>query len=382
MVQKNIKAKKILLVTHNARFLVQFELNDIELLKEMGYEVHSATNFHDETMIANAADILKSHGVIIHQIDIQRKPWHIISQIRGYKQLKELLNSEKFSMMHCHTPMGGVIGRMAAKSVGFCPVIYTAHGFHFYKGCPKKNILFYKTIEKHFAKYTDGLITINKEDYSAANEFNIRGKSYLVHGVGVNLKEINNTIVDRTEMRKELDIPLNAFVYISVGEINNNKNHETAIRAFAKLNLANAYYLICGTGPNQQKLIDLSKELGVYDKVKFLGFRDDVIKILKISDCFVFPSYREGLSVALMEAMASGLPCIASSIRGNVDLLSNSKFLFDPRNSDELCECEKKVMIAELRKNEIEKNSKTLELYSIENVTTEMKNIYTEIANY
>lgn len=371
--------KKILFVTHNGRFLVQFELNDIRILQDMGYEVHCATNFKGELMRVDAEQTLKEHGVICHQIDIERSPLKMWQNTRAYSQLKSLLRSEDFAGVHCHTPMGGVIGRLAASATHTAPVIYTAHGFHFYKGCPLKNRLIYQTAETFLARYTDAQITINQEDFAAAQKFPLRGKAYYVPGIGVDVKKISSVQVDRATKRAELGIPQDAFVFISVGELNENKNHATVIRTLAKADIPNSYYLICGEGKLKQQHFELAQKLGISEKVKLLGFRTDVSEILRACDCFVFPSFREGLSVSLMEAMAAGLPCIASRIRGNVDLLENSRYLFEPADENALCQLLKDAANDVQTEQECAQNREMLKRYDTENVSEYMKCVYMEV---
>jgi glycosyltransferase EpsD len=125
----------------------------------------------------------------------------------------------------------------------------------------------------------------------------------------------------RIKKRRELNIPENSFVILSVGELNKNKNHETVIRALSKITNKNILYFICGQGMLKNYLIELIQELGLSNQVKLLGFRNDLEEIYQTADLFAFPSYREGLSVSLMEAMASGLPIVCSDIRGNRDLV-------------------------------------------------------------
>lgn len=368
--------KKVLFVTHNGRFLVQFELNDIRILQEMGYEVHCATNFKNETMRTDAEKTLVEHGVICHQIEIARSPLNVKENIKAYRQLRELMYDKKFDGVHCHTPMGGVIGRLAAEATKTKHVLYTAHGFHFYEGCSLKNRLFYQTTETFLARYTDAQITINHEDFEAAKKFPLRGKAYYVPGIGVKVKELANKKVEREKIRKELDVPRDSYVFISVGELNENKNHATVIRAFAKAGIPNSYYLICGEGKLKNKHLELAKKLGVADRVKLLGFRTDVEEILKACDSFVFPSIREGLSVSLMEAMAAGLPCIASRIRGNVDLLAESRYLFDPTDEEKICRLMKEAAEGIGVDEERLKNESTMKLYDIQNVSGCMAEIY------
>lgn len=368
--------KKVLIVAHYSRFLVQFELNDVKLLQGMGYEVHYATNFEHEDMYADAVQVIREHGVILHQVDFVRSPYNISANIKAYKQLKHLMQTEMFAGVHCHTPMAGALARLAANATHTAPVLYTAHGFHFYKGCPLKNRLIYQTAETFLARYTDAQITINQEDYAAAQKFPLRGKAYYVPGIGVDVKKISSVQVDRAKKRAELGIPQDALVFISVGELNENKNHSTVIRALAKADIANSYYLICGEGKLKQQHFELAQKLGISEKVKLLGFRTDVSEILRACDCFVFPSFREGLSVSLMEAMATGLPCIASRIRGNVDLLENSRYLFEPADESALCQLLKDAANGVQTEQECAQNREMLKRYDIKNVSKQMQGIY------
>lgn len=370
--------KKFLIVAHYSRFLVQFELNDVRLLQSMGYEVHYATNYEHEDMYADAVRVIREHGVILHQIDFVRSPYNIIANEKAYRQLKELMRMEQFDGIHCHTPMAGALARLAANATGTKPVLYTAHGFHFYKGCPLKNKLIYQTAETFLARYTDAQITINREDFAAAQKFPLRGKAYYVPGIGVDVKKISSVQVDRATKRAELGIPQDAFVFITVGELIPRKNQELLIRAFSNANVTNAQLLICGSGREKEHLEQRMHELKIADKVHLLGFRQDIYELLKCSDAFVFPSKQEGLPVALMEAMAAGLPCIASRIRGNVDLLENSRYLFEPADESALCQLLKEAANGVQTEQECAQNREMLKRYEIENVSRCMKEIYRE----
>lgn len=236
-----------------------------------------------------------------------------------------------------------------------------------------------KGITMRFCDGTDAQITINQEDFAAAQKFPLRGKAYYVPGIGVDVKKISSVQVDRATKRAELGIPQDAFVFISVGELNENKNHATVVRALAKADIPNSYYLICGEGKLKQQHFELAQKLGISEKVKLLGFRTDVSEILRACDCFVFPSSREGLSVSLMEAMAAGLPCIASRIRGNVDLLENSRYLFEPADENALCQLLKDAANGVQIEQECELNWETLKKYDIKNVSKEMQSIYSAV---
>jgi glycosyltransferase involved in cell wall biosynthesis len=195
-------------------------------------------------------------------------------------------------------------------------------------------MLFYP-VEKFCARYTDILITINREDYKIAKKFQTRKVEY-IQGVGVDVKKILSLNINRNSKRNELGIPEDAFVMLSVGELNKNKNHQLVINSIAKLNNPNIYYIICGEGELVSYLKKLIIKLNLGKKVKLLGYRKDILEINKLADVFVFPSFREGLSLALMEAMACENPVICSNIRGNVDLIEEGKggYLLKPNDMD------------------------------------------------
>lgn len=251
----------------------------------------------------------------------KRSPFSL-KTFKGIKELKNIIKNGKYDVVYCHTPIGGLTARLASMKArkNGTKVVYFAHGFHFYKGAPLKNWLIYYPVEKICSYLTDVLITINKEDYALAQKKMKAKKVVYIPGVGMNLEKINAVNVNFAEKRKELDIPQDATVLLSVGELNKNKNHETVLRAIADMDV---YYVIVGKGRLDKHLKNLADELGMSERVKLVGFREDVAELYKISDVFVFPSYREGLSVSVMEAMASGLPCVVSKIRGNTELIDH-----------------------------------------------------------
>ncbi|CAI8872463.1 glycosyltransferase family 4 protein [Priestia megaterium] len=366
--------KKILIVSTVSRQFYLFEQGNIEVLKTLGYEVHGAASFDDKN---ERLDDLK---IIKHHFDIQRSPYSF-KNLKAYRQLKKIMKSHKFDAIHCHSPMGGVLARLAAKSVGITPIIYTAHGFHFYKGAPLVNWLVYYPIEKLLSKYTDILITINREDYQAAKKLNA---SKVVHipGIGVDVNRFSDLVISREDKRKELGISKDTVILLSIGEMIRRKNHETAIKALANLNNQNFVYLICGKGEEEGNLRRLVKSLSLEDKVKFLGFRNDVPEICIASDIFVFPSYQEGLPVSVMEAMSAGLPIVCSEIRGNTDLIENGKggYLLNPKDEEGFTRSIKKLIEnKELRQLISERNVEEVRKYSKENIKDRMKAIYSGV---
>ncbi len=267
---------------------------------------------------------------------IYRNPLDIKSNIKAYRAIRREMKSKDISLAHLNTPVGGLVGRLAAKKAGVKKVVYQAHGFHFFKGAPLKNWLLYYPAEKLLSHFTDAIITMNHEDFEAASKFKLKsgGKVYYVHGVGITLSEFENIGDFREQKRAELSLGAEDIMLISAGELSARKDYATAIRAIAKCENPKLHYFICGQGPNGQSLEALALELGVEKQIHFLGFRSDVRELMSAADIFLFTTLQEGLPRSLMEAMASGLACVASKIRGNVDLVENSVngYLCPPRD--------------------------------------------------
>lgn len=322
-------SKKVLLVTRVSGFVPQFEMNNVKILQEMGYEIHYAANY-DTVVYGNDNQRLEGTGIIRHHIPFGRSPfspdvWHC------YKQLKALLLKEKFDLIHCHMPMTGIIARKAAQKVRRMTgrniqVIYTAHGFHFFRGAPVKNWIYYFP-ERHYARYTDRLILINQEDVERGRTFPVRGKVEYIPGVGMKPMPDPDPAFD---LRRTYGIPEENVIVVSVGELTELKNHITVIKAMKDLKENPVSYLICGKGPLEKELHQAVKELHLEKKVIFAGYCTNVPDVLRQADIFAFPSKREGLPVAMMEAMQAGLPVLAADIRGNIDLIEDKKggFLF------------------------------------------------------
>lgn len=370
--------KKVLIVATLSTFIAQFEKNDIHLLQDMGYEVHCAANFQ------NDKGGLDNENIIKHPIDIQRSPYSI-KNLKAYKQLKELIQYYKYDLIHCHTPMGGVLGRLAAQRVGINLVMYTAHGFHFYKKSPILNWIIYYPIEKYLARYTDILITINNEDYTIAQKFKMKknGKVYYLPGVGIQTEKFCTELTkSKKEKCKELNIPNEPIIILSVGELIKRKNHQIVINAIKNLTNQNIIYLICGEGKLKYELNNLIYKLNLEEKVFLLGYRQDIIELCRISDIFIFPSLQEGLPVALMEAMAAGLPVICSDIRGNQDLVENNinGFLFKKNDIKKLEKDMDDLINNVIKRKEFSSNNlNKIKQFDIKNVEEKMKMILNEM---
>jgi len=368
--------KKVLFVATVVKLhIMVFHIPYLEWFKKNGYEVHvAARNDYD-----NKEECIIPFCDQFHDLPFERSPLRK-NNLQVYKELKNIIDTEEYEIIHCHTPMGGAIGRLAARSTRKkgTKVIYTAHGFHFFKGAPLVNWLAYYPAERWLARYTDVLITINTEDYEIAKKFNANRIEY-VPGVGIDTDKFKNIEVNRTEKRELIGVSEDDFMIISVGELNKNKNHQVILRAIAKLRNEKIKYVLCGQGPLATELRKLSKELGIENQVKFLGFRKDIAELMNVADLFSFPSFREGLSLSLMEAMASGLPVVCSEIRGNSDLIEDSKggYLVKPIDEKEFARCINELIVKSILKNQFGTfNYKKIENYSIKNVLSNLRTIY------
>ncbi len=380
--EENPPKKKALIVTTVSGFVPQFEMNNVYILRKLGYQVHYASNFRMPAY-GDDNERLKGTGIICHQVDFERSPYKILAAVKAYLQMKKLLGRYDFSLLHCHTPMGGTVARLAAaarkrgKKVELkmqggegkhaCPVIYTAHGFHFFKGAPLLNWLFYYPAERLLAHMTDILVTVNREDYYRAKKFHLRKREqffektekgerepvkkqvFLINGVGIDLNKYREDSELREAKRKELGLAADEFMMLSVGELTRGKNHRVVIRALARLceiekktkgklsplDLKDKWkYFIAGKGAEYERLEKLIESNGLKGHVMLLGYRTDIRALLAAADCFIFPSKREGMPVALMEALAAGVPCIAADIRGCRELLGKGELVRKNRVED------------------------------------------------
>ena len=347
----------------------------IKMLLNEGHTVEIATNCEKPVL-----EIYKTLGCKIHDIPFSRSPFSK-NNLKAYKMFKQLVESEHYDIVHTHTPNASMIVRLACRKVRKkgTKVFYTAHGFHFFKGAPLKNWLMYYPIEKLCAHFTDVLITINKEDYALAQKKMPAKKVCYVPGVGIDLSKIQNTQCDRNEVRKSMGVPEDCILLLSIGELNVNKNHQVVVKALAKLNHKNVHYAVAGLGDQKENLLNLAKELGVEKQFHLLGYRTDALKLYKAADIFVFPSYREGLSVSMMEAMASGLPIVCSKIRGNVDLVEKNVggFHFTPNDNLTLANQIKSLINSESKRKEMGlANSNAIQSFCLSEVLNKMKEIY------
>lgn len=368
-----------------ASMIDQFNMPNISILREQGYEVHVAANFEfGSTSSKLRVDTFKKElnklGIPYYNINFSRKITHIFSHIRAYKQIKKLIYQNKYEFIHCHSPIGGVCGRIAAHGLN-TKVIYTAHGFHFFKGAPIKNWLIYYPVEKFLAKYTDVLITINKEDFKRALKFKAKKVEY-VPGVGINLnKFIPQTLEQKKLLRKKYGYNQNDFILIYVAELSYRKNQEMLINAVnvIKDEIKDVKLLIVGIGDMLESYAQLVRRLNIEKNVEFLGFRNDVASLMAISDVAVSTSRQEGLPVNVMEAMATRLPLIVTSCRGNRDLVIDGENGIVVELDDANKFANGILTLYQSSKLRDEYGERSLELvkqYSTQNVMLDMAKIY------
>lgn len=371
--------KKVLLVATVQSHIAQFHLPLLNLLQDNGYEVHVAANNNlDEKNGLSLKDADK-----IFNVPFARSPFNL-NNFKAYNNLKGILDQYKYEIIHCNTPVGGVITRLLARNkrkLG-TKVFYTAHGFHFYKGAPLYNWMLYYPVEKFLARYTDRLITISKEDYQLAFNKKFKTEIHHIHGVGANADKYKPVSeVGKNKLRKELGFAKTDFICICTGELNKNKNQKTLISAIEKVinQIPEIKLLLAGNGPMEDELKGLIREKNLEKHIKLLGYRTDLERFVKASDLAISASIREGLGLNVIEAMLCGKPIIASKNRGHNELIIPNKngFLVDAINSSEYSE----AILNYYRNKEFRKKSGKENLsrsyeYTRDNIIKELKEIY------
>lgn len=318
--------KKALVVAALTGFISTFLQHDIQLLQERGYEVHCAADGRNRGNKENE-EYFKQIGTVFYQIDFSSKNPLSKDNVRAFGQIRKLLKENKYDVIHCHTPIPGVIVRIVAikdRMMKRTKVIYTTHGFYFHEGSSKKTWIIYYTIEKIMSALSDGIITINNEDYCNAKKMWCK-RVYHINSVGLNTSKYTDVGIDRNSYRESLGINKDEIMLLAVGELSDRKNHQIVIRAMEKAKTKNTVFVICGKAVagrgTYDKLIGLAREKNV--RVLFLGHRDDIPSICHCADIGVMPSTREGFGMAGIEMLAAGVPVISSNVHGIKDYMSN-----------------------------------------------------------
>lgn len=325
------KKPKILILATTASMIEQFNMHNIQLLQSLGAEVHVGTNFiKPGTITIDKSNTLikklNEKNVETHQIDFMRGiGTHKMNKI-ALNQVCNVIRNYNITGIHAHSPLGGIIGRRAAHKT-HTKIIYTAHGFQFFKGGPVKDWLIFFPIEWFYSRWTDVLITINKQDYGITKRLRSR-RNYYIPGVGIDFpsdREVLKGYSKRDIIRKKFNLKERDFLIISVGELNENKNHAIVIEAIKRINDPTIKYFIAGLGPERNKLQKMIDELNLGNQVKLLGFINDLNDLYYAADLNVFPSKREGLGLGGLDGVARGLYIIGNKKTGMKDYITNRK---------------------------------------------------------
>lgn len=373
--------KKALIITALGGFIRSFLTSDIKILQDMGYEVHCAANINHEGA-DGLAEYFEEMNVVFHQIDFSSNRPISKETLMAYKQVVKLIKKTRFSLIHCHTPIAGVITRVAARKQQKkgTKVIYTTHGFYFHKHSSKKTWMVFRTIEDLMSRYSDAIITINHEDYSNAKKMHC-SNVYYIPGVGVDTKRFSDVIVDRDEYRKKLGVKKEDFLILGVGELSHRKNHQIIIKALGEAKIPNSVFMICGNAMNSANTKDELEKLAKQENVdlRLMGLRKDIPEICKCADIGVMPSTREGLGLSGIEMLASGLPVVASDVHGIVDYIINNEdgYLCNPYDYREFSGAIKKALkTKDVMKKKCKKYAKP---FDKKYANEKMKEIYQKI---
>ncbi len=380
--------KKVLIVASVISFIEWFNQENILFIKNvLGCEVHVACNLgymedtDAERTVAYVERMVKD-GVVWHDIPFDRSPLGK-GNTAAYRMLRQIINENHFDLIHCHTPAASVYTRIAAKKArkSGTTVMYTCHGFHFHDASPRKNWLIYYPIERYLSRYCDYLVTICKEDYRRAQRFHTKNVRY-IPGVGVDIRRFEKACVDRDAYRASIGVPKNAVMILSVGELIERKNHEVIIKALSMLDRRDVYYVVCGKGPLKEYLTELAEKLNVWDRVIFLGFRQDIPELCKTADIGAFPSRIEGLGLAGIELMAAGIPLVASNVHGILDYVKDgvTGYICPPDDADAFKSALDKLMEnPDLREQMKEACQKAVQQFDKTHALNAMWSIYKEV---
>ena len=358
---------------------------NIKALKEIGAIIYLAANFGTDTPREknNTQFVAECKRDGINIIDIPFRRGGFITNIFQIPVLNKFLKREKFDIVHVHTETGGFMLRLSCLIQSKCNTkfVYTPHGMSFWKGSSLKSQLVYRPLERWICSAMDMNLGMNMEEVENLKRWNKRTAHY-VHGVGLNVARMQNPARFREQMREEFGLTESDKFIASIGELDDNKNHITVIKALATLGRKDFKYVVCGVGPNKDMLLAEAEHMGLKENVILAGYRSDIPDVLNAADIFVFPSFHEGMPVSALEAMACGLPIICSEIRGNVDIIreGDNGYLFQPSDVETLArKLEYLLDDAEKRKIMGLKNKENVKDFSLESVTEELIRIYKSV---
>ena len=371
--------KKILIVTSVASMILQFNISNIKILKELNYEVYIFSNFKTGNTVSNEKidflkNLLSELRVNFYHSNIYRNPFNPLN-LFSFFYLLFLVKRLKVDVIHSQSPVGGIFGRLV--SIFFnIKSIYTAHGFHFFKGSSFLTWLFYFPIEKFLSRFTNDLIVMNNEDFMIASKKFYQNRITYIPGIGIK----NKDFLKKRFINNSLNDPL---IIVSVGELISRKNHLQSIDIVSKLKFNFIFYIL-GKGKLFSKLNSKIIKLNLNNKVQLIGYTPNVREYLKKADIFLFTSKQEGLPISLLEAMDEGNICVASNIRGNKDIVTDNfdGFLIEKDQISKYVEIINLIHKGRFNLNEISLNAQTKAIsFKTENIYLKMKEIYTKYLN-
>lgn len=367
-----MEKKKVLFVANHKGFS-KFNAPYMAWFKNLGWQVDNASPGIEVGEVDNQYDI-----------PIERSPFSF-KNFKAISQLKKIIDKNSYDIIHVHTPMGSVVGRiaaMAAKKKG-TKIIYTAHGFHFFKGAPIINWLVYYPIERILAPLTDVLVTINHEDYERAKKLKLASvKICHIDGVGVNLERFRPyPEEERISIRKSLGLDSNDFVALYTAQFIGRKNHSFIIKNLSQIvsKIPNFKLVLAGNGPDLEECKELAKKNGVEDHILFLGGRSDIPDLCGMADIYISSSLQEGLAISNIEAMAAGCPLVLSDVRGQRDVCEDGRngFTFNFNEPEKFINSIYKLFSQRELSNTISQNNlQDVEKYNVNNSVKEMGKIY------
>lgn len=368
---------KVLLVATVQSHICQFHRPLVAMLHEHGCEVHVAARNNLAEKNGLKLDFVEQ----VFDVPFQRSPFSP-KNLGAYKQLKKIIDEGNYDVVHCNTPVGGVVGRLAARKARKhgTKVFYTAHGFHFYKGAPKKNWLIWYPVEKFMCRHTDKLITINEEDYQLArSKFPV--ETCHIHGVGVSVSRYHPHSAEEEEvLRKEESLSAQDFVVLCTGELNANKDQRTLIDAavLCRDRIPELKVLLAGNGPLESTLREQISGNHAEGYIRLLGYRTDLERVVPAADVIVSCSHREGLGLNLIEGMLCGKTVIAVENRGHRELVEDgvTGYLIPAGDSRALAEVLVKLYKSGARQRLGQAGYEKARLYTDQNVKRELKELY------
>ncbi len=371
---------KVLFVATSDIHVQTFHLPYLKWLRENGCTIHLA--------VENRGNLEIPHTDRTFHLPFPRTPFHF-ANIRTLRRLKGILAKEHYDLVHCHTPIPSMLARLAARRQrkNGTKVLYTAHGFHFYKGGPLRNWLLYFPAEYLLSAFTDGIVTINAEDYWTAQKRLLNTHSFYIKGIGVDSSRFKTlSEAERQRIREELGYGPDSFILLYIAEFIYRKNHRFLVHAVPELikHIPKLKVLFAGTGVLLDETRDLARELGVEDHVEFLGFRNDVSRLAGIADVGISSSRQEGLGLGLAEEMLCSVPVVATEDRGHKEMIihgENGYFFPQGGQKEFVSRILELYKDAGLRKRMAEKSLERAQLFRIERSLDSMAGIYQKFLN-